>query len=492
MKVRVKNVLFLSALTAGFGLMLAGRGMAQTFTTLHTFTVLVSSTNSDGANPYDSLLLVGNTLYGTAENGGKSGKGTLFTINTDGSAFTNLYNFTATATNLSGAHTNGDGAAPGAILILSGTTLYGEALQGGGAGNGTVFGVGTNGTSFTNVHSFTNSNGSFPIGGLVLSGNTLYGTAFSGGSNGLGSVFAVNTDGSSFTNVHLFTNGDGAFPQVALVLSGNTLYGTTLNGGKTGNGTVFAVNTNGSGFTNLYSFTATVTNSSGARTNGDGGGPQAGLILSGGTLYGTANGGGTNGSGTIFAISTNGALFTTLYNFTATAGALYPHTNLDGANPDSPLIISGNTLYGTAGAGGTSGRGTVFAVKTDGTDFKNLHSFTALSNTNSDGINPFAGLVLSGNTLYGLAEAGGTNNSGTVFSITLPVPPQLTIIGSGTNAILTWPTNATGFTFTLQSTTNLAPPPVWTDVSNAPVIVTGQNTATNPISGAQQFFRLSQ
>ena len=66
----------------------------------------------------------------------------------------------------------------------------------------------------------------------------------------------------------------------------------------------------------------------------------------------------------------------------------------DGANPRAGLILSGNTLYGTAVGGGSSGNGTVFAVNTDGTGFTNLHSFTAGSDnpyggyTNSDGVNP--------------------------------------------------------------------------------------------------------
>jgi hypothetical protein len=55
--------------------------------------------------------------------------------------------------------------------------------------------------------------------------------------------------------------------------------------------------------------------------------------------------------------------------------------------------------------------------------------------------------------------------------------------------ILTWP--ATNGVFNLQSTTNLVAPLVWANVSLAPVVVNGQNTATNLISGAQQFFRLA-
>ena len=86
---------------------------------------------------------------------------------------------------------------------------------------------------------------------------------------------------------------------------------------------------------------------------------------------------------------------------------------------------------------------------------------------------------------------GGNLNYGTVFSLTLPaIQPQLTIIHSGPNIILAWLTNATGFT--LQSTTNLVSPSLWTTVSPGPVAVNGQNTVTNPMSGTQQFYRLIQ
>jgi hypothetical protein len=121
--------------------------------------------------------------------------------------------------------------------------------------------------------------------------------------------------------------------------------------------------------------------------------------------------------------------------------------------------------------------------------FTTLRSFTALnSTTNSDGASPLAGLVLSGNTLYGTAVGGGSSARGTIFS--LFILPPLTIIRHGANVILTWPTNATGFT--LQSTTNLVSSPVWATVSPAPVVVNGQFTVTNAISGTQQFYRLSQ
>ena len=68
------------------------------------------------------------------------------------------------------------------------------------------------------------------------------------------------------------------------------------------------------------------------------------------------------------------------------------------------LILSGNTLYGTAVYGGSSGDGTVFAVNTDGTGFTTLHNFTATVYGQRDGAFPYAGLILSGNTLYGTAS----------------------------------------------------------------------------------------
>ena len=240
-------------------------------------------------------------------------------------------------------------------------------------------------------------------------------------------------------------------------------------------------------FTILYSFTAT-SPYPGPYINSDGDHSYGGLILSGNTLYGTANSGGSSGSGTVFVINTDGTDFTTLHSFTDEPG--HVPTDGDGALPFAGLVLSGNTLYGTAGLGGFCGGGTLFAVKTDGTDFTTLYSFTATSGpspyTNSDGRGPNR-LLLSGNTLYGTAHHGGSSGSGTVFSLSLP-PPQLTLIRSAANVVLTWPTNAAGFT--LQSTTNLGSSAAWSTVSPTPVVVNNQNAVTNPISGTRKFYRL--
>ena len=487
------NPFFLLALQFSLGLILTTPLAGQTLRVLHSFTPTSGpyATNNDGANPSGTLTLADNILYGTAIYGGTSGRGTVFAINTNSGAFTTAYNFTG----------GSDGANPSAGALLSNNTLYGTASYGGVAGAGTVFSVGTDGTGFSSLHSFsiplndsfgfyTNSDGAYPQASLLLSGNALYGVANNGGIAGRGTLFALGFNGSDFTTVHSFSSGTaGAYSSAGLVLVGNMLYGADY--GNLGNGTVFAVFPDGTLFTNHYAFTVGHINSSGILTNSDGANPHAKLLLSGNSLYGTAEHGGSSGNGTIFAINTDGSGFRTLHNFATGKYYLSAYTNADGAHPSAELILSGTTLSGTTSSGGTSGNGTVFALNLDGTAFTNLYTFTAtptypLAPTNCDGANPSGSLVFSGNTLYGVTASGGSAGNGTIFSLTLgsiSVPnPSLTITASGTNVILTWPASALGFT--LQSAPAFTGPFSCLPGASSPY--------TNPITATQQFYRLSQ
>jgi uncharacterized repeat protein (TIGR03803 family) len=297
-------------------------------------------------------------------------------------SFNNFYNFTA-GTN---------GSSPNGGLILSGKTFYGTTVGGGANGSGSVFSVNTNGLDYTTLYSFPA--GKSPNGGLILSDRNLFGFETEG--VGFGSIYSISTSGSGYTLIysspadHSVANG----PNAGFIISGKTLYATTLLGGTNGDGSIFAINIDGSGFKNLYSF-AGVT---------DGTHPNGGLILVGKTLYGTAARGGIKGVGSIFAINTDGSGFRNLYSFTGDS---------DGTSPNGGLVLVGKTLYGTAGGGGINNCGSIFAINTDGSGFRNLYSFAG----DSDGTSPNGGLTLVGKTLYGTAIQGGVNLVGSVFSV---------------------------------------------------------------------------
>ena len=268
----------------------------------------------------------------------------------------------------------------------------------------------------TVLHAFTgtSSDGAQPRGSLTLSGSTLYGMTGSGGSNNQGVVFQISTSGTNFNLLHWFIGGssDGSEPYGSLTLSGATLYGMTYGGGPQGDGTLFQISTNGTNFNLLYSFTVFNTN---------GVNPQGSLTLSGSTLYGMTSFRGTannQGFGTIVAVSTNGSGFNLLHTFTG--------IGIDGATPNGDLTLSGATLYGMTNSGGSNGEGNVFAIGTGGTGYTNLYSFTG----GNDGALPNGSLTLSGATLYGMVYGGGVSNKGTVF--------QISTNGSGFNLLHTF------------------------------------------------------
>jgi uncharacterized repeat protein (TIGR03803 family) len=242
--------------------------------------------------------------------------------------------------------------------------------------------------------------GCYPWSTLIQAADgNFYGTAVSGGPFDAGNIFQVTPSGI-LTPMYSFTNGiDGGFPRASLVVgSDGNFYGTAAYGGSSGVGTVFKMTARGV-FTPLYSF----------RTNGiDGQRPEAALIEgSNGCFYGTTSYGGSNGCGTIFAITPAGAL-TTLHSFTG--------SGTDGSGPTAPMILgTDGNFYGTTAYGGTRGYGTVFRMTPQGV-WTNLHSFDWAG---GDGNVPWSALVLgTDGNFYGTTYGGGTYGYGTVFLIT--------------------------------------------------------------------------
>jgi uncharacterized repeat protein (TIGR03803 family) len=183
--------------------------------------------------------------------------------------------------------------------------------------NGTIFSIGTNGSSYQTLYSFNGSQGSNPRGRLIVSGSVLYGVTENGGTNGYGTVFSVGVDGTNYQMLHSFANQpDGANPRVGLRLSGNILYGTTYYGGTNSLGTIFSVGTSGSAYTNLLSF-GSVDSSYGAY-------PQANLLILGDSLYGTTEYGGAVNAGMVFGIGMNGVGFSDIYDFRESPDGEHP------------------------------------------------------------------------------------------------------------------------------------------------------------------------
>lgn len=443
---------FFAPAVCGVALLLATvAASAQSNFVLHTFGTSRFSggvngvnTNGDGVNPSGWLTPVSSTLYGTAVNGGLNGAGVLFSFNTNG-AFNVVYTFPADVVSVG----NSVGANPNGGMVWSNGLFYGTATSGGGADQGTIFSINTNGTGIQNLHSFsdaslgTNSDGANPAAGLIVSGANLYGTAPDGGLGGNGVVFAFNINTKALTVLHPFTagntnffgtltNSDGAKPTCNLILSGTTLYGTTSAGGTNGYGTIFSVSTNGGGFSVLHHFDVNAAN------------PASGVVLSGGTLFGI---GGT----VLYRINANGTGYSVLSQF---------DSQVDSASfSESGLTVSNGTLYGVAASAGFYGYGQTFAVNTNGAGFSVSHDFTLpliypTPATNSDGIFPSGGLVLINSSLYGAASGGGTNGSGLLFK-SPPPPAVFSSQRSGQNLILNLQTFA-GMSYSVQQNTNLA------------------------------------
>lgn len=348
------------------------------------YNVLYTFTSSTGQAPYGSLTLSGNMLYGTTERGGANSKGIIFSIHTDGSGYKDILDFNGTdgaypeygtlvlaanklygMTYMGGAHnygcvfsidTNGsnytdlldfngtNGQYPEASLIYVSGVLYGMTPNGGAHGGGCVFSLDTNGTGYKDLYDFNTPTGYAPAGSLTVSGKKLYGMAENGGAYNYGAIFSLDTAGGGYTDLFDFNNTDGYNARGTLTLSEGKLYGG-VQSGTYGYGRIFSIDTNGTGYTDLLNFNST----NGSILVGQ-------LMLSGSQLFGMTFYGGANNIGTILSIDTNG---TGLKNWISFNNTSYP----EGKYPEGSVTLSGNTLYGMTSSGG-AGYGIIFSLST--------------------------------------------------------------------------------------------------------------------------------
>ena len=365
---------------------------AQTFSVLYSF-----QGKTDGSNPQAGLFL--NAVYGTTFLGGDPtcACGTVFELLLNGT-FTTLHTFVGR-----------DGANPAAGLVADAYgNLYGTTSQGGSFGAGTVFKLAppaTLGGTWTEsvLYNFTSGvDGAHPYAGLAQDGiGNLYGTTNRGGAFNFGTLFKLDKFGNEVVLHSFRLSPDGAYPYAAVILdSAGSLYGTTNGGGAFNSGTVFKL---------AAMYTENVVHSFNGTT--DGAYPISALTLDPtGSLFGTANQGGSGQEGTIFKL-TNKGRFSVLHTFKGI---------LQGANPAAGLILdSSGNFYGTTTEGGNlDDDGTIFELNPTTGSYTVLHAFAS----GNQGNYPYTGLIAdSSGNLYGATESGGTARRGLLYRITIPV-----------------------------------------------------------------------
>lgn len=406
--------------------MTAVSSSAQTFTTLHSF---AGASTGDGSLPGYGSLVQGfdGNLYGTTMQGGTTcsfegavGCGQLFKI-TAGGAISPVYNFCPVGS-------CPDGNFPeGGLALKENGVLYGMTALGGASGGGTIYKLPAG--PLDSFYGFDGTIGSEPLSTLLRgSDGNLYGLTQAAGPTGSGTIIEIdaNDSVSMLQTLNTATTGGAQSDPAAFVQgSDGNFYGVATSGGGTGKvGTVIKVAPNGV-ITVLHAFTGPP----------DGREPT-GTMVQGpdGNFYGTTNAGGAYDQGTVFRITPAGVV-KIIHSFCKVNGCP------DGFDPVGGLVLgTDGKLYGTTQGGGTGGHpGTVFQITLGGT-LKTLHNFGGL-----DGAKPLAGLVqhTDGN-LYGTTTNGGTNDMGTVFSISMalkpfvelfettgPIGTPVTILGTG-------------------------------------------------------------
>jgi uncharacterized repeat protein (TIGR03803 family) len=410
---RVKSLLLASVLLSA----IAVHAQYQ-YTVLHAF-----GFGSDGGGVWDSVVFdAQGNLYGTTTGGGTYGEGTVFELTSQTSGeWTEsvLHNFPSSPA---------DGMLPnGGVTLDSFGNLYGATVEGGGGTNqlGMVFELSPaeDGWSERIVHSFGNPGdvACCPWGNLILGqGDNVYGTG--------GAAFELSSapDGWIEDVLHNFAgpNGYGYAIVAGPIMDGaGNIYGTTQYGGGRGGcqeggcGTVYELEPVTGAWAASVAWKERILYSFGG-VQRDGEVPGAGQLTMDhvGNLYGTTQGGGATGYGTVFKLtdisSATGGVWaeTVLHSFTPGGLGYQPYGGV--------IFDNAGNLYGTTANGGSAlcGCGVVYGLspQPDGQwQYTVLHIFEG-----TDGAQPDANLTIGpdGN-LYGTTVTGGTYGGGVVFQI---------------------------------------------------------------------------
>ena len=321
---------------------------------------------------------------------------------------TTIARFTGSTGRLRGSRTQA-GLTPDGLGFL-----WGATREGGNSGNGTIFKVKMASGEADTVLDFTGKDGAFigkqPVSDLTLGTNgNLWGTTWNGGSDDWGTVFEIAPSTGTFTHVAEFNarNRVGLWPETQLAADGEgNLWGTANGGGQNGHGSIYKVNARTGELTSVVAFSGMEGSAQGKSARGD-------LLPDGaGGFFGACDFGGRGTLGVVYHFEIKSGAYTVLKDIADAA------PNAEGSDPRGTLVSDGaGWLWGGTRDGGAQQSGTIYKF-----DPVTDELVTVVNFTGADGPcrGRFSHLPLVRDDkgfIWGVTYIGQTSGEGTIFKI---------------------------------------------------------------------------
>ncbi|MEM8897503.1 MAG: choice-of-anchor tandem repeat GloVer-containing protein, partial [Bacteroidota bacterium] len=354
--------------------------------------MVANFTDSTGLDPVSQLTLYDDKFWGITRRGGRSNKGTIYSVNSDGTDLQAVYHF---------SEVEGSGMGGITLSVYDGK-MWGTSSSGGTNSSGFIFTYELSSEEFSIEHNFSPSDvGYSPDYGLVLYNDRLWGIMKSGGQSTVGGVYSIDpTDTVHSPKLeHSFGVEAGFDPNAGLLVGnmpqrGECLFGITAEGGDHWKGTIFIMDPD-DGFIQTTSLGSE-----------DFGSPTAGLTLANDKLYSMQQSLGAGFRGGLLALN--------LTNIQTERVYTSPREDLFGKSINTELFVTSTGHFiGVCSEGGKVGNGTIFSIDREGKNFTVLYDFPEES---AGGILPKEIIEHKGR-IFGVAFNGGNNDDGVIFSV---------------------------------------------------------------------------
>jgi hypothetical protein len=306
--------------------------------------------------------------------------------------------------------------------------------------------------------------GSSTVNALIVSGTNLIAGGMFVGAGGVAATNVAEWNGSSWLPLGMGVGNSGSLIN-ALALSGTNL----IVGGN------FSI----AGGVTAYDIAQWNGSAWSALGVGMGGSVNA-LAVLGTNVY---------AAGSFTRVTNSGNVAVAAYRVAQWNGSSWSPVGVGLNNTVNALAVSDSYLY----AGGS------FTIATNtGNVTVTAADFAQWDGTNWTAVGlgmngAVSALAVSGNTLLAggnFTAANGVVSGYAAEAFVLPATPLLSITLSGGNAIVTWPTNYTGYTLLYSS--DLMTPHPWPPFPTGPTAINGLWTVPAPISAApREFFELA-